>query len=125
MEGSYCRPQEYYCNEVWRNRPHSGFIKPVPNLDIVSITTNLRSYIVTYPEYLGSVCCKIGAKVFTKDKIDPYSLLLNIVSDQTCDKDSECIFLHYMDLEHQLKMCYEVYGLKPDTVMRSANFTNA
>lgn len=45
--------------------------------------------------------------------------------DQTCDPDTNCIFSHYMDLEHSLRICSEVYGLKPDGVKRSVNFTNS
>ena len=52
----------------------------------------------------------------------PFSFLL---LDQTCDPRTSCIFSHYMDLEHSLRICSEVYGLKPKGVMRSANFTNS
>ena len=49
----------------------------------------------------------------------------NFISDQTCDKGSECIFSHYMDLDHYLRWCSEGFGLEPDNIMRSASFTNA
>ncbi len=47
------------------------------------------------------------------------------LSDQTCDKGTKCIFSKYVDLDHNLRMCSEVFGLKPNEIERRANFSNA